>query len=199
MRGVGSEPAAVWSPLVLIFTVTIAVRAALVLPIEPRANWVFRVTEQDAVRVDQLRAAIHTVTKLGVGVPVLLVLPLQWSLIGPGALVALAVESLCGLLFVEILMKDWARIPFTCSYIPGKRFVPQTVLIVFVSFVFFTTIGTGVVFLGLTGRPGALGPLGMLVGLIMAMRWRRIRLWKQAPLEFEDQLPTEVNPLPSLR
>jgi len=70
---------------------------------------------------------------------------------------------------------------------------------VFVSFVFFTTIGTGVVFLGLTGRPGALGPLGMLVGLIMAMRWRRIRLWKQAPLEFEDQLPTEVNPLPSLR
>ena len=33
-----------WAPFALMFAMTLATRAALVLPIEPRANWVFRMT-----------------------------------------------------------------------------------------------------------------------------------------------------------
>ena len=40
-----------WAPFALMFVTTLAVRAALVLPIEPRANWVFRMTEHEAARV----------------------------------------------------------------------------------------------------------------------------------------------------
>ena len=42
-------------------------------------------------------------------------------------------------LFVEILMSDWSRIPFTCSYIPGKRIrAADPVLIAFVAFTLFS-------------------------------------------------------------
>ena len=146
------------------------------------------------MRTDQLRAAFHTVVRLGVAVPVALIFPLQWLALGPGALAAVMVTCLCGWLFAEVLMKDWARIPFTCSYIPGKRFVPQSVLIAFVAFI-LTTIGTGVTLLSLTGRPGSSVPNAMLVGAVLLLRWRRLHKWKGTPLEFEDQLPTEIHPL----
>ncbi len=49
--------AVTWTPIALVLILGIAARAALTLPIEPKANWVFRMTEHDAIRADQLSAA----------------------------------------------------------------------------------------------------------------------------------------------
>jgi len=191
----GLVSSVIWAPFVLMFAVSLAVRAALVLPIDLRANWMFRLTEQDALRSDQLRAAVHTVLRLGVAVPIALVFPLQWMILGSGAISALMVASLCGLVFVEILMNNWARIPFTCSYIPGKRFVPQSILMAFVAFTLFTAIGSGVTYLSLMQWRGGLMANGILLGIALLLGWRRRRKWSQTPLVFEDQLPTEIHPL----
>ena len=192
---VGLLASVLWAPFALTFVASLAVRMALAVPIEPRANWVFRMTEQDASRVPQLEAAVHTVRRLGVTIPVLLILPLEWLVLGRGAIVVLAVALLCGWLLVEILMKDWARIPFTCSYIPGKGFVPQTILTGLLSFVMFTTLGAAVARFSLTGRPGAFALDAILFAGVLALRRHRLSRWKNTPLAFEDQLPTEVNPL----
>ena len=39
-------------------------------------------------------------------------------------------------------MADWGRVPFTCSYIPGKGFVPQMCVKAFATYMTFT-LATG--------------------------------------------------------
>ena len=116
------------APFTLVFVTVLAVRAALVLPIEPRANWVFRMTEDPGTRAEQLGAVVHTVVRFGVLWPVVVLLPVQWAVLGPRALICASIAFLAGLVLVELHMGDWLRIPFTCSYMPGKRFVGNTML-----------------------------------------------------------------------
>ena len=46
-------------------------------------------------------------------------------MLGWAALNVLVVEAAIGWWLAEYQMGDWRRVPFTCSYIPGKGFVPQ--------------------------------------------------------------------------
>ena len=74
----------IWAPFALIFTVCLAVRVGLSLPIELRANWMFRLTEPDAVRSDQLaRRGSYRVCDLASLFRSRLVFPLQWMILGP--------------------------------------------------------------------------------------------------------------------
>jgi hypothetical protein len=185
----------IWAPFALMFGVCLAVRAALAVPIEQRANWVFRMTEQNAARADQLDAAAQTVRRFGVIVPVALMFPLQWLVLGRDSIVPLIVALICGSLLVEILMRHWNRIPFTCSYVPGKGFVPQTILLGCLSFVLFTTVGAGLARLSLTGEPISLALDAVLGVTVLVLRRFRLKKCYDTPLAFEDQLPTDVNPL----
>jgi hypothetical protein len=191
----GLLTAVLWAPFALIYVASLAIRLALAVPIDQRANWVFRITESDGARVEQLDAAVHTVRRLGVVVPLLLMAPLEVMILRWGAIGASAVALLCGWLLVEILMRHWARIPFTCSYIPGKGFVPQSILIGFASFVFFTTAGSGLAWGSVIGRPAAFVLDAMLLAGVLVLRRRRRLAWHGTPLAFEDQLPVEVSPL----
>jgi hypothetical protein len=193
--GAGLMASVLWAPFALMFVASLAVRMALAVPIEPRANWVFRVTEQDEARADQLEAAVHTVRRLGAIVPVVLTVPLEWLVLGRDAIGVVIVALIFGWLLVEILMKDWARIPFTCSYIPGKGFVPQTILTGLLSFVVFTTAGAVLARVSLTGHPASFALNAILLAGVLALRRYRLNTRKDTPLAFEDQLPTEVNPL----
>ena len=126
---------AIWAPFALMFATTLAVRTALVLPIEPRANWVFRMTEHDTARVDQVEAVVRSMIHLGVVLPLLILFPVQWATIHGQAIASTAVTLAAGIALVEIEMSEWRRIPFTCSYMPGKRFVGLTLIVGFSSFV----------------------------------------------------------------
>ena len=187
--------AVVWAPFPLMFVVSLAVRMALAVPIEQRANWVFRMTEQETARIDQLAAATYTVLRIGAILPVVATAPLAWLVLGPLAIGPAIVTVLCGWLLVEILMKEWARIPFTCSYIPGKGFVPQTMLTGLASFVLFTSIGAALAQFSLRGTTTALAINAVLLAMALTLRQRRLNAARTTPLVFEDQLPTEVNPL----
>jgi hypothetical protein len=193
--GAGLVASVIWAPFALVFVASLAVRMALMVPIEQRANWVFRMTEQDVARTDELDAAVHTVLQLGATFPAVLMVPLEWLVLGRNAIGVVVVALLCGWLLVEILMKGWARIPFTCSYIPGKGFVPQTILTGLASFVVFTTGGAALARFSLTGHPGSFALNALLFAGVLALRRHRLNTWKDTPLAFEDVLPTEVNPL----
>ena len=187
--------AVVWAPFPLMFVASLAVRMALAVPIEPRANWVFRMTEEETARADQLAAAAHTVLRMGAILPVAATAPFAWLVLGRHAIGATIVTLLCGWLLVEILMKDWARIPFTCSYIPGKGFVPQTFLTGLASFVLFTSVGAALAQFTLRGTAASWVVDAVLLSTALTLRWRRLSAARTTPLAFEDQLPTEVNPL----
>ncbi len=181
-------------PFALIFVLGIAARAALALPIEPKANWVFRMTERDAIRSDELRAAERVVTRFAVLVPVVLTLPVQWLVAGPRALVASSLTAVFGFLWAEILLHDWRRIPFTCSYMPGKHTVAQTSVVGLGAFLLGSTICGAIEASSL--RSPALTPAFVIIGVISTVvaivRRRRRARWRELPLMFDDELPSEI-------
>jgi hypothetical protein len=184
-----------WAPFALIFITTVAVRAAVVLPIEPRANWVFRITEHGDARVDQVEAVVRSMVRFGVVLPLLMLLPLESAIFGAAAVAVVAVALAAGVALVEVEMSDWRRIPFTCSYMPGKRFVGLTMLIGFASFVAFTSVGSGLADAARRRPAVTLIVLPMLGAVVWERRRRRASLAPYTPLLFEDALPSEVEPL----
>jgi hypothetical protein len=183
------------APWLLMFAAGLGTRAALALPIEQRANWIFRMTESEATRGQQLRAVVRLMRQATVGLPLVLMAPLEWGLFGPRAIFALAANAACALLWVEVLLRGWRRIPFTCSYMPGKQTAAQT-----------TVVGVGLLVLGVTlcgaiAVGSARSPLfGIIaVALIGAVTWAfaraRLALWSYAPLEFDDALPSAIDSL----
>lgn len=187
--------AAMWAPFALVFAMNLAARAALVLPIEPRANWVFRTTEEDDARGGQLSAVVHAVVWLGVVLPLLALFPIEWIVLGPRAIQCTSIAFFCGLVLVELHMGEWRRIPFTCSYMPGKQFIGHTAIIGFAAFVTFTTVGYGLVRYSVEHPTGWLVVMGLLAATVLHRRRRRLWMWRQAALVFEDVLPNEVEPL----
>jgi hypothetical protein len=185
--------AVTWSPFALMFAMTLAVRAALALPIEPRANWVFRMTEHDALRVEQINSVVESSVQLGVVAPLAMLLPVEWAIFGWDALIGTSVAFVAGLVLVELEMSEWKRIPFTCSFMPGKRFVGLTMLIGFAAFIVFTSVGSGFVYLSRRNHVAWI----VVVAILGTIAWerRRRRLTRHTRLTFEDALPSEIEPL----
>jgi hypothetical protein len=183
-----------WIPFPLISLLGLAARASLALPIEPKANWVFRMTEREGIRVDQLDTAERMLTLFAALIPIALTLPVQWAVAGPRALLAGALTGVFGLLCVETLLRDWRRIPFTCSYMPGKHSVAQSTLAAVFLYLFAGAIG-GALEMGALRQPSP-APGVVIVAVLSAVafalrRWRRAK-WRGFPLVFDDELPTDV-------
>jgi hypothetical protein len=114
---------------------------------------------------------------------------------GSSAAGIIALEALIGWLVVEWVMSGWRRIPFTCSYIPGKGFVSRMFVKGFASYVVFTTVATLILRISLASPPVMLVVAlvaGSAAGVISVNRSRQAR---HTPLIFDDELPSDVNPL----
>jgi hypothetical protein len=184
-----------WAPCAMMFIATIAVRTALVVPLEPRANWLFRMTEVDEARADQLDAVAQVMRWVGVGIPVVIALPAQWVVLGSTSLVTSAIAAAYGFLLVECHMRDWRRIPFTCSYLPGKHAVTNSVLMGFVAFWVFASFGAGLQRAGYANPWKGLGAVAVLAVSTALLQRKRRQAWAVLPLMFEDLMPTEVQPI----
>jgi hypothetical protein len=107
-------------PLVLCFFALSGLRYIFTIPSELPANWIFRVTESDARR-NALDGARRAMLWLAV-VPLFAGLtPFFFVLWTPGvALAHLVFSVVISILLIEALTLDFWKIPFTCSYPPGK-------------------------------------------------------------------------------
>jgi hypothetical protein len=183
-----------WAPMTMVFLATPAMRVALWVPIELRSNWVFRMTEDVAGRAEVAAANVRAVMVLAALIPLVLMAPLQWWVIGPQTLLVLMVEASIAWLLVEWTMADWQRIPFTCSYIPGKGFVPHMFVKGFASFIFLTT-GCLVVLRISLGRPVAAVIFSVILcGVATMLATWRARQARESSLIFEDELPSDITP-----
>jgi hypothetical protein len=185
----------VWAPFALMLISSVAVRLALTVPLELRANWIFRLSEEASTRRHAIAAAVWSVFLLGAVVPLLLVFPLQFYIVGSRAGIALAIELAAGWLLTEFLMREWRRIPFTCGYVPGKGFVPQMFVKGLFGFTAFTSLGTALVYGALSEPPIRLLAILLTSGPAVFLLVRRRRSSRITPFAFEDELPTEVSPL----
>ncbi len=184
-----------WLPFMFIFACGIAMRTAFALPLDLRANWIFRMFEEDETRADQLRAVDVVATGWIAALPAATAVPALWHVPRSGALSAWLVVAATGVCFAGVVLRDWRQVPFTCSYMPGKRFVGTTVVLGLVSCLLFALCGTALTQAAV--RRPALG-LVFAAGLLLAawlVRRRRRTLWRELPLVFEDELPDAPRPI----
>jgi hypothetical protein len=185
----------VWAQMTMMFLAIPAIRLALSSPLDLRSNWIFRMTEDVPGRAEVVAANVRVVLALGVAVPLALVGPVQWWVLGTPALALAVVEASIGWLLVEWAMADWRRIPFTCSYVPGKGFVPHSFVKGFALYLLFS-VATGIVL-----RLSLALPLAALVATLItaaiagALSVRRSHYARLAGLSFEDELPVDVTVL----
>jgi len=184
-----------WAPMAMVFLSVPAIRLALSVPLDLRANWIFRMAEDVDGRAEVAEASVRAVLALAVALPIALMAPLQWWVMGSGCLVVVLVEASIGWLLVEFLLAGWRRVPFTCSYIPGKGFIPQMCVKAFASYVVFT-FATGLMLqASLRHHAVAVGLASIFGATAAASRLRRARHARQTSLLFEDQVPSDVTPL----
>jgi hypothetical protein len=185
-----------WAPFAAMYTLGVAIVVTLRLPVESRANWIFRMTEDGATRPAELTVAVQVIQIVAVVGACLLLLPVQVLVLGQAATSRVSIAAiLCGFLYIELLMRDWAQLPFTRAYIPGKTFVPFTVIKTAGFFLLFCGVGVVITEMTLASGALAIGLDAVILSLVLVLRRWRLQAWRDTPLEFDDVLPTEINPL----
>jgi hypothetical protein len=106
--------------LVLSFFALCGLRYAFSVPAELRANWIFRLAESDA-GWRHLRSARKALVVFGGLPPLAALFPAHCLLWGwSAATLHLLYGLVLALLLARLLVIHFAKIPFTCSYLPGK-------------------------------------------------------------------------------
>jgi CubicO group peptidase (beta-lactamase class C family) len=98
----------------------IGIRVAFSIPLDLRGNWIFRVT--GARRVSECLAGSRRALLLLSAAPVWLLCAVFAFRLWPfwAAAGHLAILATIGLIFAELCLHGFHKIPFTCFYLPGK-------------------------------------------------------------------------------
>jgi hypothetical protein len=107
-------------PLILTYLCVTGLRSAFNIPAELRANWVFQTAESED-RVQHLRAARKWIIVMGLGPLATLMLPVEIYWRGWAGLMHMAVALALAMVTLNLLLIWFRKIPFTCSYFPGKK------------------------------------------------------------------------------
>jgi hypothetical protein len=125
-------------PLTLSFFTVTGLRAAFNFPAELRANWIFQMCETETC-LEHVRASRKWIVLLGLAPVLALLLPVEWYFRGPlPAAIHISFALLLSLLLLNALLVWFRKIPFTCSYFPGKTSMAGMALIYFLGFFLYS-------------------------------------------------------------
>jgi hypothetical protein len=124
-------------PLSLSFFAVTGLRAAFNLPAELRANWIFQICESED-RIRHITASRKWILAMGL-LPLFAVLaPIEIYFRGPWlASIHITFALALSLVLLEVLLVWFRKIPFTCSYFPGKTSMAVMALLYLASFVLY--------------------------------------------------------------
>ncbi|MBZ5620649.1 MAG: hypothetical protein LAQ69_18280 [Acidobacteriia bacterium] len=181
-------------PLTLSFFAVSGLRAAFNLPAELRANWIFQVCESEE-RAAHIRAARKWIVVMGIVPLFLLLAPFEfifrgWAL----ALIHLSFALVLSVLMLNLLLVWFRKIPFTCSYFPGKTSMAGMAFLYLAGFAFYSWAMASIE-AKLIGAPGA---LVVFYGLGIVALWG-LTLLEKSQLHVDDSLIYEDQPDPVVR
>ncbi len=173
--------------LVLTFLAAVGARVLFAIPMEPAANWVFRLTERATVR-SHVAGARLALLLISAGPPIALLLPVSIGLWGVGVAAAHAIYVLAlAWLLVEALMWRFGRVPFTCPYVPGKanvRLFWPLYLTLFTTYAY--TMAELEIWL--LSRPGLFAAsIGFIAAAALVVSFASARAGRADPLAFEAE------------
>jgi len=172
-------------PLVIGAVVILALCYVFQLPSQAEANWIFRMAQTSNPR-DLLDGVEYLVVFCGL-LPVLLVaIPMEAFAIGWAlALAHLALVAVLILLLMEWRLREWHRIPFTCSYVPGRRNLWQTMGAYIALFGVAIPVITSFE-IRLLHSYVLFGSAGILSLFYLSARSSRREQWRIVPLLFDE-------------
>jgi hypothetical protein len=107
-------------PLTLSFFTISGLRGVFNFPAELRANWIFQMAESED-RLPHLRAVRKWIVLMGIAPLFAVLVPLEiWTRGWALAFAHLTFAVVLSLVLLNLLLVWFRKIPFTCSYFPGK-------------------------------------------------------------------------------
>jgi predicted permease len=115
-------------PLAVSLILTVAIRYLFSLPVTLRANWIYQANEELGRRA-WLNATERFVVCCGIAPVFAASAPAVFAIHGPlRAAAALILSFGVSVLWFEALFREWRKMPFACSYLPGQK--PAVILLV---------------------------------------------------------------------
>ncbi len=174
-----ASPALLFASLVMMCVSIVGTRVVFSMPLALRANWILRSTEIRGPL--QYLAAIRRALFVLAVAPVWLASAALFLFIWPWrpAMEHLAVLGLWGIALAYVSLHGFRKIPFACSYLPGKSFFHMSFL---AAAVLVQLIGLAVQFESQALRdPTAYARmLTVLIVAALVARWRTVALAKSA-------------------
>jgi len=170
-------------------------RHVISIPADLSANWIFRITESQG-RKEWMSAVERFIAAYAIAPIYLVLFPVAEHVLGwPMAVRMTVLQVLVSLSIFEILFESWQSLPFTCSYLPGKR--PLVAILASYVGALCVAVPMVSVMIGTAAHAGGMLPglyLGYLAnfGVIWFFARRRRRDgWGEARILYED-LPRVV-------
>ncbi|HTS62315.1 MAG TPA: ADOP family duplicated permease [Candidatus Acidoferrales bacterium] len=174
------------APVAVSILITLGLRYLFTLPVMLRANWVFQAVESEdrpawnaAIERFVICTGILPVFAAGLPAAVAVLGPVR----GPAAT---GLGLAAAVIFFERYFRDWRKLPFTCSYLPGK----QPVWLLITRFAVGSTFLVPIAQLLLWASADVTSFIALSTGLAaLWWRWRlrRRRLWSAATTLWDEQ------------
>jgi hypothetical protein len=183
--------------LVLLFFAVIGARAVFAMPIALRANWIFRTTavHSPAAYSAAVRKALFALMAIPIWIFSAILFFAIWPMSFAGQHVAIMVVA--GILMVEVSLHRFRKIPFACSYLPGKAKIHTRLGTVGIFFLVAANLGVQIEFWAIHKTARFVVLFAILLGAAI-LAWRRTIEFARSPanvLQFEDLPLAEVTPL----
>ncbi len=181
----------VLAPLAVSMLMTVGLRYVFSLPVSLEANWLFRSMDRDG-RGAWLGAVERFVVWCGLAPVFLAGLPAAIAVFGwLRAAAATVLGFLAALVWFEAMFRQWRKLPFTCSYLPGKRPAWLTVTRYCLAIPFLAPAAK--LILTCSGDITAFVALVTPLALVWwKLRTRRRGLWSQCALCYEEAAEAAV-------
>jgi predicted permease len=168
--------------LVMMVFAVIGARAVFALPISLPANWIFRITAVHSPQAyfSAARKALAGTAVIPVWIACAAVYLTLWR--GPQARWHLLVLSLVGAILVFASMRRFRKIPFACSYLPGKANLKVKLGMYGILFLFLCDNGVRIEVAALHAPRGFIVLIAILIAAVIWAWWRTHRL-SASPVE----------------
>jgi hypothetical protein len=179
------------SSILMMGAAVLAAKLAFAMPRDLRANWIVRILPLRGGRqsVVARRRALVAVSVAPVWALSAAVFLSMWPIVP--AVGHLAALGLLGLALVEICLQGVQKLPFLCSYLPGKSRVHLSVCVLCVVLVPLIVVGAEFEQGLLQNPPRLVATLGVLSIVLALVRWRTAWVANAEPPPAFEEEPAE--------
>jgi hypothetical protein len=188
------NPAISSIPLMLSFFVLLGMRILFTFPVELRANWVFRLTE-NGQRAEYLSGVRKLMATIGIAPLALGTFPVYGFLWGwePAARHLLLVTLLL-FLALEYMLDGFPKIPFTCSYLPGKINLKAKIGVYLTLFTVLSLAGAAIELALVKAHSGFWIGAAVIAGVLAYRLWKRTGWERELPAFVYEETPDWIAP-----